>query len=507
MAVTEFFLLTNSDDNFTVTPGSLKGILGGISALGGNDNITGSSDSEAINGNSGNDSLSGGSGNDTLIGGQGNDILLGGDGNDFLSGDKGLDTLTGGAGNDTFLLRRTQGADVITDFSSGDRLTLENQLQFSDLLITSTGLNTAISLRDGTLLATINGVPTINQSNFVELPRRPLIIGHRGASGYRPEHTLASYELAIEMGADFIEPDLVSTKDGVLIARHENEISGTTDIAKRPEFADRKRKKTIDGAEVEGWFTEDLTLAEIKTLRARERLPELRGTAFDGQFQVPTFQEVIDLAKRKSAEKGRTIGLYPETKHPTYFKSVNLPLEQRLVQVLSANGYTKRTDPVFIQSFEVGNLKELNRLTDLPLVQLMDDFAEKPYDFVVSGDRRTYRDLMTTQGLAEIKTYADGIGPWKRTIVVEGADKKLQPANSLITDAHLAGLLVHPYTFRNESPTYVASEYGGNPALEYEQFYRLGVDGVFSDFPDTAFNAAARLYPFSTVDSLKGVSL
>src|SRR4028118_1036935 len=224
------------------------------------------------------------------------------------------------------------------------------------------------------------------------------------------------------MGADFIEPDVVSTKDGVLIARHENEISGTTDIAKRPEFADRKRKKTIDGQEVEGWFTEDLTLAEtktlrarerlpelrgtafdgqevegwftedltlaeIKTLRARERLPELRGTAFDGQFQVPTLQEVIDLAKRKSAEKGRTVGIYPETKHPTYFKSVNLPLEQRLVQVLSANGYTKRTDPVFIQSFEVGNLKELNSLTDLPLVQLMDDFGAKPYDFVVSGDR------------------------------------------------------------------------------------------------------------------------
>jgi len=503
----ESFLLTNSEDNFTVTPGSLKGILGGISALGGNDNIVGSVDSEQINGNSGNDSLSGVGGNDTLIGGQGNDILLGGDGEDFLSGDKGLDTLTGGVGNDTFLLRRTQGADIITDFGAGDRLTLEDRLQFSDLLITSIGLNTAISLRDGTLLATINGVQAINQNNFVELPRRPLIIGHRGASGYRPEHTLAAYELAVEMGADFIEPDLVSTKDGVLIARHENEISGTTDIAKRPEFADRKRKKTIDGQEVEGWFTEDLTLAEIKSLRARERLPELRGTAFDGQFQVPTLQEVIDLAKRKSVEKGRTVGIYPETKHPTYFKSVNLPLEQRLVQALSANGYTKRTDPVFIQSFEVGNLKELNRLTDLPLVQLMDDFGNQPYDFVVSGDRRTYRDLMTTQGLAEIKTYADGIGPWKRTIVVEGADKKLQPANSLITDAHQAGLLVHPYTFRNESPTFLASEYGGNPALEYEQFYRLGVDGLFSDFPDTAFNAATRLYPFSSVDSLRGVSL
>ena len=502
----ESFLLTNSDDNFTIISGSLKGILGGISALGGNDTILGSIDSEQINGNPGNDSLSGFGGNDTLIGGQGNDTLLGGDGNDFLSGDKGLDVLTGGAGNDTFLLRRTQGADIITDFGAGDRLTLGDRLQFSDLLIASTGINTSISLRDGTLLATINGVQTINATNFVELPRRPLIIGHRGASGYRPEHTLAAYELAIEMGADFIEPDVVSTKDGVLIARHENEISGTTDIAKRPEFADRKRKKTIDGQEVEGWFTEDLTLAEIKTLRARERLPELRGTAFDGQFQVPTLQEVIDLAKRKTAEKGRTVGIYPETKHPTYFKLVNLPLEQRLVQVLSANGYTKRTDPVFIQSFEVGNLKELNRLTDLPLVQLMDDFGKKPYDFVVSGDRRTYRDLMTAQGLAEIKTYADGIGPWKRTIVVEGADKKLQPANSLITDAHQAGLLVHSYTFRNESPTYVASEYGGNPALEYEQFYRLGVDGVFSDFPDTAFNSAARLYPFSSVDSLRGVS-
>src|SRR4028118_1596842 len=336
----ESFLLTNSEDNFTITPGSLKGILGGISALGGNDNIVGSVDSEQINGNSGNDSLSGVGGNDTLIGGQGNDILLGGDGEDFLSGDKGLDTLTGGVGNDTFLLRRTQGADIITDFGTGDRLTLGDRLQFSDLLITSTATNTAISLRDGTLLATINGVQAINQNNFVELPRRPLIIGHRGASGYRPEHTLASYELAIQMGADYIEPDVVSTKDGILIARHENDITQTTNVSEKPEFASHKTTKKIDNKDVTGWFTEDFTLEEIKTLRAEERLP-FRNHSYDGKFEIPTLQEVIDLAKLKSSETGRTIGIYPETKHPTYFKSINIALEEPLVSLLNKNGYTK----------------------------------------------------------------------------------------------------------------------------------------------------------------------
>lgn len=343
----------------------------------------------------------------------------------------------------------------------------------------------------------------------------PIVIGHRGASGYRPEHTLAAYELAIEMGADFIEPDLVSTKDGVLIARHENEISGTTDVANRPEFANRKTTKTIDGKPVTGWFTEDFTLAEIKTLRAKERIPELRpgSVKYDGLYEIPTLQEVIDLAKKKSAEKGRTIGIYPETKHPTYFDSIGLSLEEPLVKILSENGYTDADDAVFIQSFEVANLKFLKTLTNLPLVQLFDASTAKPYDFVVSGDSRTYGDLITSSGLNAIAQYASGIGPWKRLIipaetvdqngdgqpddlngdgVISDADKPLLQPTSLISDAHAAGLLVHAYTFRSED-FFLAPDYNGNPELEYEQFFKLGIDGVFSDFPDTAVAVRNRI--------------
>jgi glycerophosphoryl diester phosphodiesterase len=334
----------------------------------------------------------------------------------------------------------------------------------------------------------------------------PIVIGHRGASGYRPEHTLAAYELAIDMGADYIEPDVVSTKDGVLIARHENEISGTTDVSSRPEFADRYTTKIIDGAEVEGWFTEDFTLAEIKTLRAKERLPQLRSTAYDGLYEVPTLQEVIDLAKRKSAETGRTIGIYPETKHPTYFNSVGLSLEEPLVEILTANGYTDADDAVFIQSFEVANLQRLNTLTNVSLVQLFGGSGSQPYDFVVSGDSRTYGDLVTSTGLAGIAEYAQGIGPSKGLIipsatvdrdgdgkaddlngdgVISDADRPLKEPTTLIDDAHAAGLLVHAYTFRNED-FFLAPEYNGNPELEYERFFKLGLDGLFSDFPDTA---------------------
>ncbi len=315
---------------------------------------------------------------------------------------------------------------------------------------------------------------------------RPIIIGHRGASGYRPEHTLASYELAIAMGADFIEPDLVSTQDGVLIARHENEISGTTDVGDHPEFAARKATKQIDGREVTGWFSEDFTLAEIKTLRARERLP-FRSQFYNGRFEVPTFTEVIALAKRKSAETGRTIGVYPETKHPTYFRSLGLPLEEPLLTVLQAAGYRGRTAPVYIQSFEVGNLKTLRKVTDLPLIQLL-EAAGRPWDFAVTGDPRTYRDLATPAGLAEIATYADGIGPDKRMIVPAGPDGRLLPATSLVADAHAARLLVHPWTFRSDG-SFLAPNYEGHPEREYEKFFALGVDGLFSDFPDTAVHA------------------
>jgi glycerophosphoryl diester phosphodiesterase len=301
---------------------------------------------------------------------------------------------------------------------------------------------------------------------------RPIVIAHRGASGYRPEHTLASYELAIEMGADFIEPDLVPTKDGVLVARHENEISETTDVADRPEFADRRAAKRIDGAEVTGWFTEDFTLAEIKTLRAKERLP-FRDPSRNGRFEVPTLDEILDLARRRGA------GVYPETKHPTYFRSIGLPLEETLVLALHAAGYRGRDAPVYIQSFEVGNLKALRRRTDLPLIQLLD--AEGgPFDL-----RETYRDLATPSGLAEIATYADGIGPNKRLIVPVRPDGGLEAATPLVDDAHRAGLLVHPWTFRSDE-RFLSPAYQGEPAREYEHFFSLGVDGVFSDFPDVA---------------------
>jgi glycerophosphoryl diester phosphodiesterase len=326
--------------------------------------------------------------------------------------------------------------------------------------------------------------------------RSPLVIGHRGASGYRPEHTLASYELAARMGADYIEPDLVSTKDGVLVARHENEISGTTDVASHPEFAGRKTTKTIDGASVTGWFTEDFTLAELKTLRAVERLPAVRqrNTIYNGRFQVPTFQEVIDLSARLSRELGRPIGIYPETKHPSYFRSIGLPLEPKLVETLRHNGLDRPNSHVFVQSFEVGNLKALNKELKVPLVQLLDARTRRPADFVNSGDPRTYADLATPAGLAEIATYADGVGPSKDYIVPrDPATGATLTPTSFVSDAHAAGLVVHPYTFRNENqflPAELRSSSDpnayGNAIAEDQMFFNLGVDGIFTDNSDTA---------------------
>ncbi|NEU83346.1 glycerophosphodiester phosphodiesterase [Nostoc sp. UIC 10630] len=314
----------------------------------------------------------------------------------------------------------------------------------------------------------------------------PIIIAHRGASGYRPEHTLAAYELAIALGADYIEPDLVSTKDGVLIARHENEISETTDVANHAEFTYRRTTKIIDGESKTGWFTEDFTLAEVKTLRAKERIGQLRSqnTAYDGLFEIPTLQEIIDLVKRKSAEINRAIGIYPETKHPTYFKSIGLALEPPLLATLTANGYEGANAPIFIQSFEMSNLQDLSTKTDLPLVQLL-NYSGKPNDFVVSGDERTYADLVTASGLREIAKYAQAVGIHKSLLVPRDSSGKLQSPTSLVTDAHTAGLLVHAWTFRNED-CFLPLDFQGNPQGEYELFFSLGVDGVFSDYPDTA---------------------
>lgn len=349
----------------------------------------------------------------------------------------------------------------------------------------------------------------------------PLVIAHRGASGHLPEHTLEAYALAIERGADFIEPDLVATKDGVLIARHEPNIVGTTNVAELPRFADRKRTVMVDGVAETGFFASDFTLAEIRSLRATQRLA-FRDQAFNGRFLVPTLDEVIALAKRKTREKGRPIGIYPETKHPTYHRDLGLPLEERLLDALTRAGWNRRSAPVFVQSFEQANLKFIRARSTVKLVQLVDgsDIAldgtmvfkpptDRPYDWTVAGRAGTWADLLTPAGLAEVATYADGIGPWKRYLVsvsgtdangdgkpddvngdgtVDDADRKTLPPSAVVRDAHAAGLLVHPFTFRNE-PRYLAADYGQLPTREYVQFFQLGVDGLFSDFADTAVTA------------------
>jgi glycerophosphoryl diester phosphodiesterase len=353
--------------------------------------------------------------------------------------------------------------------------------------------------------------------------KKPLVIGHRGgATGYLPDHTLENYALGIELGADFIEPDLVMTRDGHLIARHEPNIKTTTDVANHPEFASRRRTAIVDGVEDEGWFASDFTLAEIKTLRAIQPLPE-RPQQFNGRFQIPTLQEVIALAKRKSKEKDRTIGIYPEVKHSTYHKSIGLAIEGPLVRILRAAGWDHRDAPVFIQSFEQSNLKELRRMTRIRLVQLVDandvnpdgslDFTapfDRPYDWTASGNpellARTFGFFATDAGLREIASYADGIGPWKRYIVstaavdlnhdgtigdengdgkVDESDRALLPPTDLVRRAHARGLIVHTWTFRNEAKR-LPADYAGSPVNEYLQFYQLGVDGVFADFADTA---------------------
>jgi glycerophosphoryl diester phosphodiesterase len=323
--------------------------------------------------------------------------------------------------------------------------------------------------------------------------KRPLVIAHRGASGERPEHTLMGYRLAIAEGADFIEPDLVPTKDGHLVVRHEPEIGGTTDVAKHPEFAGRKTTKLIDGEKLTGWFTEDFTLAELKTLRARERLPQLRpGSAkFDGLEPIPTYQEMLDLAKSESRRLGRRIGTYPEMKHPTYFASIGLPLEHRLLDTLKKNDLNSRTAPVFVQCFEVGALKSFRQLSNAPLIQLV-SVAGGPAD--IQG--AAYKQMTTAAGMKEIATYADGVGP-ELPMVVPVVDGGLGPATPFVADAHAAGLAVHPWTVRAENfflPPKLRrgaspAEHGDVDAL-YDALYAAGIDGLFSDF--SALNFAAR---------------
>jgi glycerophosphoryl diester phosphodiesterase len=318
---------------------------------------------------------------------------------------------------------------------------------------------------------------------------QPIVIAHRGASGYVPEHTLEAYALAIRQGADYIEPDLVMTRDRVLVARHENEIGGTTNVAELPQFASRRTTKVIDGSSVTGWFTEDFTLAELRTLRARERLPGLRAanTRYDGHFAIPTFEDVLKLARTAGKE---SLGVYPETKHPTYFQRLGLPMEDALLEVLERHGYASRESPVFIQSFETANLRVLRGKTPLRLIQLIE--AEgAPYDLVVAGDERTYADLTTPRGLKQIATYADGIGVHKSLIIPPLPDGRLGSPTRLVADAHTAGLLVHGWTFRAENEFLPKNfQSGDDPAAqgqlpgEIVTFLNAGMDGFFSDHPD-----------------------
>ncbi|HVH24890.1 MAG TPA: glycerophosphodiester phosphodiesterase [Pseudonocardia sp.] len=327
----------------------------------------------------------------------------------------------------------------------------------------------------------------------------PLLIAHRGAPGARPEHTLAGYELAARMGADFIEPDLVSTSDGVLVARHEPEIGGTTDVAEHPEFAERRTSKLIDGDACAGWFVEDFTLAELRTLRAKERIPLLRqrNTIYDRRFLVPTFDEILELRARLSRELGREIGVYPETKNPSYFASLGLPLEPPLIEALERAALNRTAAPVFVQSFETENLRRLREVLRVPLVQLLSADGA-PADLLAVGDPRGYPDLVTPAGLAEIAGYADAIGPEKDQVIARDPDGALAEPTPLVAEAHAAGLRVHAYTFRNENQFLPANlrsgpaggDYGDSFA-EYSAFFAAGVDGVFTDNTDTAFTARA----------------
>ncbi|MDO9368789.1 MAG: glycerophosphodiester phosphodiesterase [Sphingopyxis sp.] len=316
----------------------------------------------------------------------------------------------------------------------------------------------------------------------------PIVIAHRGASGERPEHTIAGYKLAIDLGADYIEPDLVLTRDGVLVARHENEISETTDVADHPEFAGRKATKTIDGQKATGWFTEDFTLAELKTLRARERLPKLRSTDYDGQFEIPTFEEILTFLAEANKGRKKPVGVYPETKHPSYFVSIGLPHEAPLLAMLDRFGYRGLSAPVFIQSFEVGNLKALRKKSDLPLIQLMDGEGS-PAD----TPGTSYAAMTSPDGLKAIAAYADGIGPFKEMVIPRGALGTLGDPTTLVRDAHAAGLKVHPWTFRRENYFLPLGDKGGlNPAghgdlaAEIDTYLKTGIDGLFSDNPREA---------------------
>ena len=325
-------------------------------------------------------------------------------------------------------------------------------------------------------------------------PPTPTVTAHRGASALRPEHTLEAYRKAIEDGADSVEPDLVATRDGVLVARHENEISGTTNVAGLAQFAGRKTSKTIDGVRVSGWFTEDFTLAELKSIRARERIPANRpgNAAYDDRFAVPTLQEIVDLVVGESAARGRTIGLVPELKHPTYFRSIGLALERRVVDVLEANGYRGRDAAVLIQSFEAGSLRQLRGMTGIRLVQLVGAPGEAPYDAVAAGNGLTYADMITPAGLKDVAGYADVVAPYKTIVIPRDAEGELAAPTAFVRAAHAAGLKVHAWTMRPENPFLPTGMRAapvdspsrrGDTVSEIRAYLEAGVDGIFTDDP------------------------
>lgn len=364
-------------------------------------------------------------------------------------------------------------------------------MQWDRRTILAAGLGLGVASPAGAVMTS----QSPNAGEYVFKPRaKPLVIGHRGASGDRPEHTLSAYRLAIAQGADFIEPDVVISKDGVLICRHENEIGETTDVGSRPEFLSRKQTKIVDGDAVTGWFAEDFSLAELKSLRCRERLPQLRpdNTAFDGAEAIPTLEEVIDLARRESERLGRTIGVYPETKHPTYHRDLGLPLEPPLLALLRAKGLNRKDAPIFIQSFEVGNLIALRRETEAPLVQLVSDEGA-PFDHVKAGRGATYAAMISNDGLKRIAEYANGLGAQKSLVMPRDAAGRSVAPTDLVDRAHAANLVVHPWTFRAENFFLPAElKRGEDPRAhgdllsELMRFKRLGVDGWFCDHPGIA---------------------
>jgi glycerophosphoryl diester phosphodiesterase len=327
----------------------------------------------------------------------------------------------------------------------------------------------------------------------------PAVIAHRGASGYRPEHTLGAYQLALDMGADVIEQDLVPTRDGHLVCRHENDITGTTDVADHPEFAGRRTTKTVDGTEITGWFTEDFTLAELKTLRATERIPGTRpdNTLYDGRWTVPSFEEVLRWAEREGRRRGRPVWLHVETKHPSYFRALGLGLEERLAKLLRRYGRDRANSPTFLQSFEPTSMERMSRLVRTPRVVLLWTADSRPWDFEQTGDPRTVADLVTPEGLEWISGFAQGVGPVLDLVIPRRADGRLGEPTTLVRDAHARGLLLHPYTMRNENRFLPADFHRGTDPDAYgdafgalRAYFETGIDGIFADQPDTALLAA-----------------